>query len=142
MPEDLNTPPHCYVAVYADPALPGHVTVEGGTFGNRGMPANMGPGDMVLVYCTASYRRWAKSAPGIALVTKVDHDEKRYWYDFLPFTEPVALDFIRMCMTGPDVERFANIRYEWLFQISRDSFRAVMQGARLGKAAAGPPGLL
>ena len=47
--------PRCYFAVYADPALPGHVSVEGGRFGNRGMPANMRPGDMVLLYCTGTF---------------------------------------------------------------------------------------
>ena len=140
MPDDAR--PHCYLAVYADPALPGRVTVEGGTFGNRNMPRNMEPGDLVLIYCTASYRQHAKAAPGIAMVTQVDHGDKSYRYDFLPFAEAVPLEFIRLCMTGPDAERFANIRYDWLFQITRESFRAVMQGARLGKAAPGPRGLL
>ncbi|MEX2430982.1 MAG: hypothetical protein WD645_03580 [Dehalococcoidia bacterium] len=139
---DLDTRPRCYVAVYADPDLPGHVTVEGGTFGNRNMPPVMEAGDMVLVYCTGSYQRYAKASPGIAMVTGVDHEQKRYWYEFLPFAEPVPLDFIRLCMQGQDAWRFANIRYDWLFQVSRESFSAVMQGARLGKAAPGPRTLL
>lgn len=131
MNQDHDARPHCYIAVYADPHLPGRVTVEGGTFGNRGMPRNMACGDMVLTYCTGTYHQYPKSSPGIGMVTQVDHEQKRYWYDFLPFADPVPLDFIRLCMTGPDAERLANIRYEWLFQVSRESFRAVMQGARL-----------
>ena len=135
MPRKASRSTRYYLAVYADPDLPGHVTVESGTFGNRAMPRDMAPGDVVLIYCTATYRQYPKASPGIGLVTRVDHTERRYWYDFLPFAEPVPLDYIRLCMAGQDAVRFANIRREWLFPISRESFDAVMQGALLVEAA-------
>jgi hypothetical protein len=123
--------PRCYFAVYADPTSLGHVTIEGGKFGNRNMPKNMAPGDMVLNYCTSSYPNYAKSVPGIGIITAVDHDNRDYWYDWLPFEEPVPLDFVRFVVTDDDRTHIANIRREWLFQISRESFRSVMQGAKL-----------
>ncbi|MEX2599207.1 MAG: hypothetical protein WD533_06080, partial [Dehalococcoidia bacterium] len=118
-----------FAAVYADPEAPGHVTVESGTFGNRAMPSTMDIGDYVLIYCTASYTQFAKSAPGVGRVTRVDPAQKRYWYDYEPFAEPVPLEVIRLCLTGRDAQQFANIRYNWLFQISRESFASIMQSA-------------
>jgi hypothetical protein len=123
--------PRCYFAVYADPTTPSHVTIEGGRFGNRNMPKNMDIGDMVLLYCTSSYPGYAKTVPGIGLVTAVDHGLRDFWYDYLPFAEPVPLEFVRFAITEDDRVRVANIRREWLFQISRESFSAVMQGAKL-----------
>jgi predicted RNA-binding protein with PUA-like domain len=123
--------PRCYFAVYADPTAPGRVTIEGGRFGNRNMPKNMGVGDMVLLYCTSSYAGYAKSVPGIGLVTAVDHGIKDFWYDYLAFNQPVPLEFVRFAVTDEDAIRVANIRREWLFQISRESFRAVMQATKL-----------
>ncbi len=126
-----NESPRCYFAVYADPTTPGHVTIEGGRFGNRNMPKNMNVGDMVLLYCTSSYRIYAKTVPGIGLVTAVDHGLKDFWYDYIAFEEPVPLEFVRFAITEGDRLRVANIRREWLFQISRESFSAVMQGTKL-----------
>ena len=123
--------PRCYFAVYADPTTPGHVAIEGGRFGNRNLPKNMDIGDMVLLYCTSSYPGYAKTVPGIGLVTAVDHGLRDFWYDYLPFAEPVPLEFVRFAITEGDRVHVANIRREWLFQISRESFSAVMQGAKL-----------
>jgi hypothetical protein len=123
--------PRCYLAVYADPNVPGHVTVESGRFGNPRMPANMRPGDMVLLYCTTTYSGYAKSVPGIGIVTEVDHTLHDFLYDYMPLAQPAPLEFVRFAMTDGDRERFANIRHDWLFQISSESFRAVMQGAQL-----------
>ena len=129
MPHDDS--PRCYFAVYADPTTPGHVTVEGGRFGNRNMPPNMAPGDMVLLYCTSTYPGYAKSVPGMGLVTAVDHDMRDFWDDYMPFVEPVPLEFVRFVVTDGDRTHLANMRHEWLFQVSREGFRAVMQGAKL-----------
>ncbi|MDA1036203.1 MAG: hypothetical protein O3B65_04905 [Chloroflexi bacterium] len=126
-----NDSPRCYFAVYADPSLPGHVTIEGGRFGNRAMPKNMDVGDMVLLYCTGSYTGHPKSVPGIGLVTAVDHGMKDFWYDYVAFEQAVPLEFIRFAMTEDDQERLANMRRDFLFQISRESFRAVTQAAKL-----------
>ena len=88
-------------------------------------------GDMVLLYCTSSYAGYAKSIPAMGLITAVDHDQRDFWYDFMPFEEPVPLDFVRFVVTDDDRSHIANMRHEWLFQISRESFRSVMQGAKL-----------
>ena len=138
MPDEEDESPRCYFAVYADPTLPGHVTIEGGHFGNRAMPTNMRPGDMVLLYCTATYPGHAKSVPGIGLVTAVDHGQRDFNYDYVPFEVPIPLEFVRFAMSDVDQQRVANIRYEWLFQISRESFRAVMQGTKLRRATGDP----
>jgi predicted RNA-binding protein with PUA-like domain len=123
--------PRCYFAVYADPTAVGRVTIEGGRFGNRNMPKNMDVGDMVLLYCTSSYAGYAKSVPGIGLVTAVNHGLKAFWYDYLAFDHPVPLEFVRFAVTNKDAVRVANIRREWLFQVSRESFRAVVQATKL-----------
>ena len=119
-----------YFAVYADPSLAGHVTIEGGCFGNRGMPQNMDVGDMVLLYCTDSYTGHTKSVPGVGIVTAVDHNLKHFWYDYVPFEEAVPLAFIRLAITEDDRTHVANMRREFLFQISRESFYAVTQAAK------------
>ena len=126
-----NDTPRCYFAVYADPRLPGHVAIEGGRFGNRAMPKNMEAGDMVLLYCTGSYPGRAKTVPGIGLVTAVDHGMKDFRYDYVAFEQAVPLEFIRFAMTEDDRQRLANMRRDFLFQISRASFRAVTQAAKL-----------
>jgi predicted RNA-binding protein with PUA-like domain len=131
--------PHCYFAVYADPTVANHVTIEGGRFGNRAMPRNMDVGDMVLLYCTSSYATHPKTAPGIGLITAIDHNLKDFWYDYVPFEQPVPLEFIRFAITEEDQTRLANIRRDFLFQISRESFRAVTQAAKLKANRAADP---
>ena len=86
---------------------------------------------MVLLYCTSSYAGYAKSVPGIGLVTAVNHGVKAFWYDYLAFDQPVPLEFVRFAVTDDDAIHVANIRREWLFQISRESFRAVVLATRL-----------
>ena len=129
--------PRCYFAVYADPALPGHVSVEGGRFGNRGMPANMRPGDMVLLYCTGTYPQRERTVAGIGFVTQVDHEIRDFGYDFMPFKQAVPLEFLRFAVTDDDKAKLANIRFDWLFQISRESFRAVAEAAKLAPSPSG-----
>ena len=129
--------PRCYFAVYADPALPGHVSVEGGRFGNRGMPTNMRPGDMVLLYCTGTYPQRERTVAGIGFVTQVDHAIRDFWYDFMPFQQAVPLEFLRFAVTDDDKAKLANIRFDWLFQISRESFRAVAEAAKLAPSPSG-----
>ena len=138
MPVDTDSP-RCYFAVYADPHVGNHVTIEGGRFGNRAMPKNMDVGDMVLLYCTSSYKGNEKSVPGLGLITAVDHNLKDFWYDYVPFEQAVPLEFIRFAITEEDQTRLANMRRDFLFQISRESFRAVTQAAKLKAHHAADP---
>jgi predicted RNA-binding protein with PUA-like domain len=131
MMEPPDESPRCYFAVFADPNLPGHVSVEGGRFGNIRMPSTMRPGDMVLLYCTGTYSAHEKSVPGIGVLTSVDHVVHDFRYDYMPLERAVPLDFLRFAFVDDDKERLANIRREYLFQITRESFRAVMQASKL-----------
>ena len=126
-----NNSPRFYFAVYANPNLAGHVTIEGGRFGNRAMPRNMDVGDMVLLYCTNSYSGHSKSVPGVGIVTTVNHNLKRFSYDYVSFEQAVPLEFIRFAITEDDQASVANMRREFLFQISRESFCAVTQAGKL-----------
>ena len=123
--------PSYFFAVYADPNLPGHASIEGGRFGNRNMPGSMKPDDIVLLYCTASYTGYAKTAPGFGVVTTVDHTRRNFTYHYEPFLRPVPFAGIRSAMTEADLVRVANIRRDFLFPISPESFYAVSAQAIL-----------
>ena len=127
--------PHHYLAVYGDPDAPGHVHVEDGKYGHRDLPRSLEPGDMVLLYCTGTYRRYSQSVPGIGIVTEVDYPNRDFWYEYLPLREPIPLDAVRFRLEDADREQFANIRFDtfWFFRISAESFRNVMAGALLGR---------
>ena len=115
----------CYFAVFGDPWLPGHVTVEEGHFGvNAGWPEDIARGDLVLLYCTGGYVRYAKSVPGIGVVTAVDHARQSFRYAYAPLSWPVALEDLRFLFQPRDAARLANIRFNnhWLFEIAPESF--------------------
>ena len=131
-----NPRPHHYLAVYGDPDAPGHVAVEDGRYGHRSQPRELAAGDMVLLYCTGTYRRCPQSAPGVGIVTETDWPDRSFRYDYLPFREPVPLEALRFGFEPEDAWKLANIRFDtyWFFRISAQSFRTVLQGARLGAA--------
>lgn len=121
----------CYFAVFGNPNLPGHVTVEEGRFGvNAGWPDGIAPGDLVLLYCTGSYERYPKSAPGIGVVTAVDHARQSFRYDYEPLSRAVALQDLRFLFEPRDAARLANIRFNnhWLFEIAPESFGRAVGG--------------
>lgn len=128
--------PHHYLAVYGDPDAPGHVAVEDGRYGHRSQPRELAAGDMVLLYCTGTYRQYPQSAPGVGIVTEANWPDRRFRYDYLPFREPVPLEALRFGFEPEDAWKLANIRFDtyWFFRISAQSFRTVLQGARLGAA--------
>lgn len=122
----------CYFAVFGDPWRPGHVTVEEGGFGvNAGWPEDIAPNDLVLLYCTGSYARYAKSVPGLGVVTAVDHLRQSFTYAYEPLSRPVPLEALRHLFEPRDAARLANIRFNnhWLFEIAAKSFRRVVGGA-------------
>ncbi len=86
---------------------------------------------MVIIYCTSSYVDYAKTAPGIGLVKSVDHSLGAYQYDYLPFSHPAPLDLLRHAFVPGDQLKLLAIRHSWLFEISSDSFRQVMQAVKL-----------
>ncbi len=127
--------PHHYVAVFGDPYAPGHVHVEDGAYGHRNLPTGLSAGDMLLLYCTGTYKRYPRSVPGIGIVSSVEHATRDFWYDYLPLRQALPLELLRFRLSGPDQDKLANIRFDtyWFFRVSAESFRAVMQGALLGR---------
>ena len=140
MSKAMHKSGRCYFAVYADPDVAGHVHVESGRFGSRRMPKEMAAGDSVLTYCTASYTGFEKSAAGWGVITSVDHEARSYTYDYVPFAQAVPLDFLRFAFTDEDNVRLANMRREFLFEISRESFAAVVAAAEQTRMPRGPSG--
>ena len=125
--------PRYYLAVFGDPTLPDHVTVEEGHFGvDSGWPLALAEGDRVLLYCTGSYRLYPKSVPGVGVVEEVDHDNRRFFFDYKGLDHRVPLDELRLALHPDDRVKLANIRFDsfWLFEIAAKSYRNVMGLAR------------
>lgn len=129
----MTRKPRYYLAVFGDPTLPDHVTVEEGHFGvDSGWPPELAEGDHVLLYCTGSYRLYPKSVPGVGVVEEVDHDNRRFFFDYKGLDKRVPLDELRLAFQPDDRVKLANIRFDsfWLFEIAAKSYRNVMGLAR------------
>ena len=129
----MGRKPRYYLAVFGDPTLPDHVTVEEGHFGvDSGWPPALTEGDRVLLYCTGSYRLYPKSVPGVGVVEEVDHDNRRFFFDYKRLEQRVPLDELRLAFQPADRIKLANIRFDsfWLFEIAAKSYRNVMGLAR------------
>ena len=121
--------PRYYLAVFGDPIQPDHVTVEEGRFGVlSGWPIDLAEGDRVLLYCTGGYALYPKSVPGVGVVAEVDHDNRRFFYDYRRLDRPVPLDVLRLAFHPDDRVKLANIRFDsfWLFEIAVKSYRGVV----------------
>lgn len=133
MKSNSEPKPHCYIAVFGDPYAPGHVHVDGGAYGHKNLPSDLMPGDMLLLYCTGTYKQYPRSVPGFGIVSEVAQEFKKFSYDYFPFKEPLPLEFLRFQITGVDLDKLSNIRFDsyWFFRISNESFSSVMKGALL-----------
>ena len=122
--------PRYFLAVFGDPTLPDHVTVEEGHFGvYSGWPRDLEEGDHVLLYCTGSYRLYPKSVPGVGVVEEVDHENQRFFFDYRRLTKRVPLDELRLALHPDDRVKLANIRFDsfWFFPIKPKSYRDVIE---------------
>ncbi len=129
----MSRKPGYYLAVFGDPTLPDHVTVEEGHFGvSSGWPSSLAEGDHVLLYCTGSYALYPKSVPGVGVVEEVDHDNRRFFYDYQRLDNRVPLDDLRLALHPDDRIKLANIRFDsfWLFAIAARSYQAVVNQGR------------
>ena len=118
-----------YLAVFGDPTLPDHVTVEEGHFGvSSGWPLELAKSDRVLLYCTESYRLYSKSVPGVGVVEGVDHENHRFFFEYRRLDKRVPLEELRLALHPDDRAKLANIRFDsfWLFQITPRSYRNVV----------------
>ena len=123
--DPLNRKLRYYLAVFGDPTLPDHVTVEEGRFGvSSGWPRELAKYDHVLLYCTESYRLYSKSVPGVGVVEEVDHDNRRFFFEYRKFDKRIPLDELRLALHPDDRVKLANIRFDsfWLFPIKPRSY--------------------
>ena len=127
--DPLNRKLRYYLAVFGDPTLPDHVTVEEGRFGvSSGWPRELAKNDYVLLYCTESYRLYSKSVPGVGVVEEVDHDNRRFFFEYRKFDKRIPLDELRLALHPDDRVKLANIRFDsfWLFPIKPRSYRNII----------------
>ena len=127
--DPLNRKLRYYLAVFGDPTLPDHVTVEEGRFGvSSGWPRELAKYDHVLLYCTESYRLYSKSVPGVGVVEEVDHDNRRFFFEYRKFDKRIPLEELRLALYPDDRVKLANIRFDsfWLFPIRPRSYRNVV----------------
>ena len=125
----MSHKPRYYLAVFGDPTLPHHVTVEEGHFGvDSGWPLELAEGDQVLLYCTGSYRLYPKSVPGVGVVEEVDRANHQFFFDYQRLSKRVPLDDLQLAFHPADRVKLANIRFDsfWLFEIAAKSYRNVM----------------
>ena len=118
-----------YLAVFGDPTLPDHVTVEEGHFGvSSGWPVELAKSDRVLLYCTQSYRLYSKSVPGVGVVEGVDHENHRFFFEYRRLDKRLPLEELRLALQPDDRVKLANIRFDsfWLFPIEPRSYRNVV----------------
>ena len=123
--------PRFYLAVFGNPMLPGHVTVEEGRFGvSAGWPESIAPGDLVLLYCTGGYARYPKSVPGVGVVEEVDHGSWSFTFDYEALSQPVPLEELRFVFEPVDAAKLRNIRFtnHWQFEIAAASFGRAVEG--------------
>ena len=123
--------PRFYLAVFGNPMLPGHVTVEEGHFGvSAGWPESIAPGDLVLLYCTGGYARYPKSVPGVGVVEDVDYGQQSFTFDYEPLSQPVPLEALRFVFEAVDAAKLRNIRFNnhWLFEVAAESFGRAVYG--------------
>ena len=118
-----------FLAVFGDPTLPDHVTVEEGHFGvSAGWPVELAKSDRVLLYCTQSYRLYSKSVPGVGVVEGVDHENHRFFFEYRRLDKRVPLEELRLAFHPDARVKLANIRFDsfWLFPIKPRSYRNVV----------------
>ena len=120
-----------FLAVFGNPMLPGHVTVEEGHFGvSAGWPPRIAAGDLVLLYCTGGYALYPKSVPGVGVVEEVDHGSRSFTFDYEALSRPIPLEELRFAFEPVDAAKLRNIRFNnhWLFEIDAESFARAVDG--------------
>jgi len=125
--------PSYFFALFGDPNPPEKDMVESGLYHPHPdtAPFPTKPGDVLLLYCAASYQEHALQIPGIGVTLK--SDEKVISYRYLPFAEAIPKYKIDQGFAPDDAGKFKNIRFNrfWLFKISKDSFVRVVGEQRI-----------
>lgn len=96
-----------FIAIFGDPNKPGHDTVASGVFSVLGdSRLRVGPGDYILLYCTADYPNYGRSAPGVGRVKSVSRVDRLVTHEICWFPKAVPLSEIRKCFTSEDEVTF------------------------------------
>lgn len=115
--------PKYFVAVFGEPE-PGKDTVESGVYtpDPKYAPFPVNPGDLMLLYCTASYSAYSLQVPGVGVVLSADREHVKYRW--LPFAQPIQKADLDRNLEADDAANMRNIRFasKWLFEISQQSF--------------------
>ena len=126
--------PTYFFALFGDPNPPEKDTIESGLYHPHPdtAPFPTKPGDVLLLYCAASYQKYPLQIPGIGVILKLD--EKVINYRYLPFAEPIPKyridkDSHQMTQassrilgsTGSGCSRFPEIRLS-VWSESRESY--------------------
>ena len=120
--------PHYYLALFGDPTLPNKDLVESGAYHLDPSASRFEVclGDILLLYCSGSYKGHEMQVPGAGIVLAVAAAVIKYRY--LPFARPIPKDALDHGFEEADLKKLRDIRFSsfWLFDISRMSFtRAV-----------------
>jgi hypothetical protein len=119
--------PRYFLAVFGDPQPPSKDTVESGIYHPhpKFAPFEPRPGDFLLLYCTNSYAKYAKSSPGFGIVRRIDDLIIEYVYN--AFQKPIPLRDIRNAFSLDEKAKLRNIRFNnhWLFELKKESFSAM-----------------
>jgi|SRR5579859_4217574 len=115
--------PRYFIAVFGDPQ-PNKDAVDSGVYAPdpKYAPFPAKAGDVMLLYCTASYTAHPMQVPGIGVVLGVDRE--RIEYRWLPFLHPIPKSIIDANFASGDAAKMRDIRFSsrWLFEISQLSF--------------------
>jgi hypothetical protein len=118
--------PHCFIAVFGE-LEEGKGAVESGVYcPNPKHPPSATVGDVLLLYCTASYPNYHQEAPGLGIVLK--SAPHRIDYRWLPFAKPIPRSSINAGLDPQAADRFGQLHfgYNWLIDISLESLSKII----------------
>ena len=120
----MNKIPKYFLSVLGDPKPPDKDEVGSGIYhpDSKYYPFQPEPGDVLILYCTSSYKEYFMRVPGIGIVLAKNDTEINYRY--LPLSRPIYKTEIDVKFEGDDKKKFDNRRFSshWLFEISKNSF--------------------
>lgn len=115
--------PRYFIAVFGDPQ-PNKDPVDSGVYtpDPKYAPFPAKAGDVMLLYCTASYTAYPMQVPGIGVVLAVDRDHIEHRW--IPFAQPIKKSIFGANLDPGDAAKMRDIRFSsrWLFEISQQSF--------------------
>lgn len=118
--------PRYFIAVFGE-LEKGKDGVEFGSYcPNPKHPPSATAGDVLLLYCTASYPNYHQEAPGLGIVLRSAPD--RVEYRWLPLARSIPRDSLKASLDSHEATRFGQLHFghNWLIDISPESFSRTM----------------